>query len=188
MLKKSKITFSSNPTNIESNDIFAKFKNNNWSNAMKPITTNTTSNSSLFQTMQKIEPKANPQQSTSNIEQDTFVKKDKNKIAKKVAIGTSLALVAYSAFALIKYRKHYGGFFSKLVEPFKVIKARINPNGFKPSVTIEENEIKYLSELFKHICRLPKKQQDRFVNNLYSKSTQKVKDALLRHFDNVINR
>ena len=106
-IKKSKITFSSNSGNVESNDIFAKFKNNNWSNTMKPITTNATNNSSLLQTMQKTEPKANPQQISSNIEQDTFVKKDKNNIAKKVAIGTSLALVAYSAFASKNFRhKH----------------------------------------------------------------------------------
>ena len=60
-----------------------------------------------------------------------------------------------------------GGLFNKLAEPIKVLKARVNPNGFKPSVSIEENEIKYLSELFEHICRLSKKQQDKFVNNIY---------------------
>ena len=120
--------------------------------------------------------------------QDTFEKKDKKKTIKNIAIGTSIALLAYSTFALVKYRKNYGGLFNKLAEPIKVLKARVNPNGFKPSVSIEENEIKYLSELFEHICRLSKKQQDKFVNNLYSRTTQEVKNALSRHFNNVINR
>ena len=76
--------------------------------------------------------------------QDTFEKKDKKNVVKQVAIGTSIALLAYSAFALIKYKSAEGSkkIIPRLTEPIKFLSARINPNGFKPSVTIEENEIK----------------------------------------------
>lgn len=186
---RNKISFNATPANTGDNDVFAIFKDSNRSNAMKPIPTNTTtSNTNLLQTMQKNEQNTNIQQNVNHVGQDTFEKQDKKKTIKNIAIGTSIALLAYSTFALVKYRKNYGGLFNKLAEPIKVLKARVNPNGFKPSVSIEENEIKYLSELFEHICRLSKKQQDKFVNNLYSRTTQEVKNALSRHFNNVINR
>ena len=103
----------------------------------------------------------------STPKQDTFEKKDKKKITKKATIGTGVLAVAYIAFALIKYRKKSGGFLPKLVEPYNVLKARLNPNGFKPTVTIEENDMGYLGEVSTHLSRLKKTQKAKYIKNLY---------------------
>ena len=165
---RNKISFNATPANTGDNDVFAIFKDSNRSNAMKPIPANTTtSNTNLLQTMQKNEQNTNIQQNVNHVGQDTFEKKDKKKITKKATIGTGALAVAYIAFALIKYRKKSGGFLPKLVEPYNVLKARLNPNGFKPTVTIEENDMGYLGEVSTHLSRLKKTQKAKYIKNLY---------------------
>ena len=120
--------------------------------------------------------------------QDTFEKKDKKKTIKNIAIGTSIALLAYSTFALVKYRKNYGGLFNKLAEPIKVLKARVNPNGFKPSVKIEEDELTYLNQVATHLKRLKEPQRENYIKKIYETTnfTEQGKNDFMRHFGRYI--
>ena len=175
-------------------EIFAQFKNNIWSKPMKPISNNT--NTNVLQNLQNSEKKAEVQPKTSTVEQDTFEKKDKKndkkKIAKYVAIGTGVVAITYSAFALIKHKSVGGSkkILPRLAEPIKVLAARINPNGFKPSVTIEEDETAYIGEVFTHISRLAKKQRNAYVNQLYEESTftETGKETFIHYFRKFINQ
>ena len=156
---------------------------------MKPIPTNTTtSNTNLLQTMQKNEQNTNIQQNVNHVGQDTFEKQDKKKTIKNIAIGTSIALLAYSTFALVKYRKNYGGLFNKLAEPIKVLKARVNPNGFKPSVKIEEDELTYLNQVATHLKRLKEPQRENYIKKIYETTnfTEQGKNDFMRHFGRYI--
>lgn len=190
---RNKISFNATPANTGDNDVFAIFKDSNRSNAMKPIPTNTTtSNTNLLQTMQKNEQNTNIQQNVNHVGQDTFEKKDKKNVVKQVAIGTSIALLVYSAFALIKYKSAEGSkkIIPRLTEPIKFLSARINPNGFKPSVTIEENEIKYVGKVSMHISRLSKNQRNTYVKQLFEKSTftEEGKERFLTFFGKYLNQ
>ena len=120
--------------------------------------------------------------------QDTFEQKDRKKTIKNVAIGTGIALLAYSTFALVKYRKNYGGLFSKLAEPIKVLKARVNPNGFKPSVKIEEDELAYLNQVATHLKRLTEPQRENYIKKIYETTnfTEQGKNDFMRHFGRYI--
>ena len=172
-------------------EIFAQFKNNIWSKPMKPVSNNT--NTNVLQNLQNSEKKVEVQPKTSTVEQDTFVKKDKKndkkKIAKYIAIGTGVAAIAYSAFALIKYRKGHLSIGEKLVEPIKTIAARINPNGFKPKKNIETEELDYVVEVYTHVKRLSKKQQQNYIQNLYQNSnfSNSAQELFKTHFNKYFN-
>lgn len=186
---KSNINSNLLPKKTEHSNVFVHLKNNNWSNTMEPITPKTTTSStSLLQTMLKTGSKFDIQQNINNVEKDTFTKQDKKNVAKNVAISTGIALLAYSVFALVKYRKNYGGLFSKLAEPIKVLKARINPNGFKPSVKIEEDELIYLNEIATHLKRLTESQREKYIKFLYGTTTftEQGKNDFIRHFGRYI--
>lgn len=151
-------------------------------------------NPDIFQNIQNQGKKVEVQPKTNTVEQDAFVKedkkKDKKKIAKYVAIGTGVAALAYSAFALVKYReKSYLNFSKKLAEPIKTLKARINPYDFKPKTDILENDIDYMCEAWCHVDRLTKNQQKKYVKNLYeninfNERTQDLFNLLLGKFLN----
>ena len=76
--------------------------------------------------------------------------------------------VAYSAFALVKYGRGNRSIKEALVEPVKILLARINPNGFKPSVTIEENDMGFLGEVGTHLSRLKNIQkQKEYIKHIF---------------------
>ncbi len=130
------------------------------------------------------------QKQTNAAAQDKFEKTDNTKkIVKYSLISAGIAAVSYTAFALIKY-KTVRGFFPRIAEPVKVLQARINPNGFKPLVTIEENELLYVGKVAEHVCRLTEKQQVKYVKHLYENSTftEEGKQDFIRYFGKYLRK
>ena len=112
------------------------------------------------------------QQNSNTLQQDAFEKKDKKKIARNAAIGLGVMALAYSAFALVKH-KNVGGskkIFPRLIEPIKILAARINPNGFRPKNDILENNLDYMTEVGLYIRRLNDKQKKQYIQHLYQNS------------------
>ncbi len=174
-------------------EIFSQFRNDIWSKPMKPVSNNT--NTNILQNIQNSEKKVEVQPKTNAVEQDTFVKEDKKndkkKVAKYVAIGTGVAALVYSAFALIKYRRRYLNVGEKLAEPIKTLAARINPNRFKPSVAIEDNDMTFIGEVSLHLVRLknPEKQKKYAQHLLETLSlTEEGRQKFIRHFGDLLNQ
>ncbi len=124
---------------------------------------------------------------------DSFEKQDKKekikKAAKYTAIGAGIAAIAYSAFALVKYGKGSQSLGEALAEPIKILKARMNPNGFKPKADILEYEHQYLREVLGHTKRLTKNQEAQYLNHLYQTSSfsEEAQQIYSKHFSEFIN-
>ena len=144
----------------------------------KPITenkpVNTVTQASTVHLQKPVNNVVPNQSINKELPNDSFEKQDKKekikKAAKYTAIGAGIAAVAYSAFALVKYGKGSQSLGEALAEPIKVLKARMNPNKFKPSTAIEENERKYMLEIYTHLSRLSNEQAEHYVNQIYNNS------------------
>ena len=128
------------------------------------------------------------QQNLNTLQQDTFEKKDKKKVARNAAIGLGVMALAYSAFALVKH-KDIKGVLPKLAEPFNILKARINPNGFRPKTDILEDEHQFLREILNHTHRLTEKQKEQYLKYIYRSSNfaEEAKALFERHFARYVN-
>ena len=130
------------------------------------------------------------QQNSNMLQQDTFEKKDKKKIARNVAIGLGVMAFAYSVFALVKYGSGNRSIKEALVEPVKILLARINPNGFKPSVAIEEDYDGFLGEVSTHLNRLKiVSKKEKYIQHLFEtiNFTEEGKDELIRIYGKYLN-
>ena len=165
----------------------------------KPITENKPVNTiTQANTVQPQKPVNNvvPNQSINKeLPNDSFEKQDKKekikKAAKYTAIGAGIAAVAYSAFALVKYHGRYLNFGGKLLEPIKVLAAKINPNGFKPPVMIEENEMKYVGYVSTHLSRLNNVQKkEKYIKHLFETTnfSEESKNQFIRWYGKYLNQ
>ena len=148
----------------------------------KPITenkpVNTVTQASTVHLQKPVNNVVPNQSINKELPNDSFEKQDKKekikKAAKYTAIGAGIAAVAYSAFALVKYGKGSQSLGEALAEPIKVLKARMNPNGFMPKTDIMQDELDYMAEVGLYLRRLTPKQKNEYVQNLYQKSNFNV--------------
>ena len=164
----------------------------------KPITenkpVNTVTQASTVHLQKPVNNVVPNQSINKELPNDSFEKQDKKekikKAAKYTAIGAGIAAVAYSAFALVKYGKGSQSLGEALAEPIKVLKARMNPNGFMPKADIETNLEEFICEIFGHTKRLTKPQRQNYYNHFFQNSnfSDRGKQKYLELFGEYINK
>ena len=182
------IDFKSNQTDGTESNPFMKFQNDRRRimNSVNSITTNQAASIQLEK--KSTEEKAKITQDTNS--GDTFEKSENiDKIKKYVLIGAgvTVAAAAYTAYTMTKFRAT-NGTLAKLVEPFKIIAARLNPNGYVPKADILGDEMEWLYDITSHLVRLKEKQQTPYLRQLYAKSnfSEKAKAIFEKHFGDVL--